>query len=244
MQDESRRGVHVKINRKQVCETALVERILTLDIAPGTMLDEAALSEEYALSRTPLREVFQRLAGTGYLTLEENRGAKVSSMDLSDMRTFFQSAPMIYAAIARLAAENGTASQLTVLKAKQEGFRAACAAGDANGMVMANHAFHRQLGDMAGNPYLLPSLHRLLIDHTRMGQMFFRPKTTAETTNIRVACDQHDAMIAAIEAREPARIVELTLAHWTLSRERIERYVRPDPLPFDLDQTKGASRAV
>lgn len=233
-----------KINRKQACEAGLIERILTLDIAPGTVLDEAALSDAYQLSRTPLREVFQRLAGTGYVTLEENRGAKVSSMDMADLRTFFQSAPMIYAAIARLSAENGTPAQLEVLKARQQTFKAACTADDASGMAMANHGFHGQMGDMTGNPYLLPSLHRLLIDHTRLGQVFFRPKTQSERVDVRTACDQHDAMIAAIEAREPATIVELTLAHWALSRERIERYVRPDPLPFDLDDTKGTRRAV
>ena len=60
------------------------------------------------------------------------------------------------------------------------------------------------------------------------------------------ACDQHDQMIEAIEKREPATIVEITLEHWSLSRDRIEKYVRPDPLPMelDLDLAKDESRAV
>jgi len=64
------------INKKQACQEALIHRILTLDIQPGSTLDETLLSEEYGLSRTPLREVFQKLAGDGYLAQNENRGTK------------------------------------------------------------------------------------------------------------------------------------------------------------------------
>ena len=74
----------------------------------GAVLDEASLASHYGLSRTPLREVLQRLAGTGYITLEEHRGAKVASMDIHTMRTFFQTAPVVYANIVRLATENRT----------------------------------------------------------------------------------------------------------------------------------------
>ncbi len=102
----------MKPNKKQQCYEAIVQRILTLDIEPGSVLDETELSKEYDVSRTPLREVFQRLSGEGYLSLQENRGAKVSSMDIASMRNFFQSAPMIYAAVARLAAENSNKKQI------------------------------------------------------------------------------------------------------------------------------------
>ena len=59
----------MKINKKQACQADLRQRILTLNIEPGSVLDETLLSQQYELSRTPLREVFQRLAGEGYLTL-------------------------------------------------------------------------------------------------------------------------------------------------------------------------------
>lgn len=111
------------VSKKQTCHEALVHRILTLDIEPGSTLDETLLSKEYGLSRTPLREVFQKLAGDGYLTQNENRSTKVSSMYLSSMRNFFQSAPMIYAAVGRLAAENSTKTKIEDLKKAQVSFR-------------------------------------------------------------------------------------------------------------------------
>ena len=75
----------MKQNKKQFCQNDLINRILALEIAPGSMLDEIAIAKHYDLSRTPLREVFQKLSGEGYIVLEENRGAMVSSMDLENI---------------------------------------------------------------------------------------------------------------------------------------------------------------
>ena len=215
------------------CLEDIRRRILTLEIAPGSDLDEVSLSQAYDISRTPLREVLQRLAGEGYVTTASNRGAKVASMDLAVMRTFFQTAPLIYSSIARLAAEQRTSRQLDSLRDVQELFSAAVAARDAHTMVLQNHRFHATIGEMAANDYLTPSLNRLLIDHTRLSQTFYRPTAPLEVKAIKQACDQHDAMIAAIAAREAGVAVDLTLQHWELSRDRLERFVRPDPLPND-----------
>ena len=116
-------------DKKTQCLEDLRMRILTQEIAPGSDLDEATLCERYAMSRTPMREILQRLGGEGYVDLTQNRGAKVASMDLPVMRTFFQTAPMIYANVARLAAENRKAGEIGPLKDIQERFRAATEAG-------------------------------------------------------------------------------------------------------------------
>ena len=234
----------MKPSPKQSCLTDLRRRILSLDIAPGTDLDEAALSERYAISRTPLREVLQRLAGEGFVALAENRSAKVASMDLETMRTFFQTAPLIYSSVARLAAENRTDAQIDELKEVQAGFAHAIQATDADAMALKNHRFHELIGEMAANAYLNASLGRLLIDHTRLGQVFYRPASPAESLAIRTASQQHDAMITAIEAQETGVVVDLTLQHWDLSRDRMERFVRPDPLPLDVVDFREHRNAV
>lgn len=237
----------MKPNRKEEACIDLKRRVLTLELPPGHVLDEVALSDQYQLSRTPLREVLQRLAGEGYLSLAANRGASVSSMDLATMRNFFQSAPLIYAAIARLATEQATPTQIVTLKKIQQRFAKSLDKRATADMSMLNHRFHEQLGLMADSPYLSPSLGRLLIDHTRMSHRFYRVATTpsqnvskrkakgASTSNHRVveASAQHDAMIVAIENRQPAVTVELTIAHWELSRSQMDRYVMPDALPMD-----------
>jgi DNA-binding GntR family transcriptional regulator len=223
-------------------ETAeiLRQRILSMKFAPGQMLDEADLAEAFGISRTPLREVIQRLAGQGYLVLEANRGAKVPSMDLATMRQFFQAAPMIYASVARLAAENGSSGEIAKLKDIQAAYRRSIAEGDVADTAMHNHRFHEQIGMMGASPYLMPSLNRLLIDHTRISQTFYRVRTKADAERIATAADQHDAMIEAFARHSAAEVVELTLSHWALSRDRLERYVSPDPLPFELGDRADA----
>lgn len=222
--------------KKENCRDELVQRILTLEIAPGCLLDEAALSEEFGLSRTPLREVYQSLAGDGYLSISRNRGAKVSSMDLESMRNFFQTAPMIYSAVGRLATENANAQQVVDLKETQQRFRKVCEGGETREMAIFNHRFHEIIGEMAGSVYLTPSLRRLLVDHTRMSQKFYKPINSKERLLVWEACDQHDEMISAIEEHDQEVMVSLTLEHWELSRNQIEKFSRPDPLEFDLEK--------
>jgi len=219
-------------DKKTACLEDLRRRILTQRIAPGSDLDEATLCEEYGLSRTPLREIFQRLAGEGYARIEQNRGAKVSSMDLATMRVFFQTAPLIYCNVARQAAENHLPAQLDQLHKIQEEFRAAHAEGDAEAASFLNHGFHQQMGLMARNPYLLVALNRMLIDHTRLSQTFYRPCSEDGTRRVESSVAQHDAMLEAMARRDGDSMVTLTMDHWSLTRDQLERYVMPDPLPL------------
>jgi DNA-binding GntR family transcriptional regulator len=97
---------------------------------------------------------------------------------------------------------------------------------------------------MSQNPYLLPSLNRMLIDHTRMSQTFYRPKSDEDQKRIKKAIEDHEKMIDAIEQQEPEAALELTLEHWNLSRDRLEQFVSPDPLPIDVFAMKDMKHAV
>lgn len=231
-------------HKKSHCAADLRARILTQDIPPGTDLDEARLAEDYGMSRTPLREVLHRLAGDGFVSLEENRGAKVLSLDFATLRVFFQTAPLVYCSIASQAAENRTTKQVDALKTTQAAFAKATRSGEVRDAGLLNHRFHEQIGEMAQNPYLMAGLQRMLVDHTRLGQTFFDPQTRSDEARVRKAIEQHDAMVAALEAQEPAVMIDLTLQHWDLSRDQMEKYVRPDPLPLDVISMKDRFNAL
>ena len=142
--------------KKSLCFIDLRCRILQLDLATGADLDEASFSKHYGLSRTLLREVFQKLAGEVYLSIDPNRGAVVAVMDLLTMRRFFQTARNVYAAIARLAAERASPPQIHGLKEAQKKIMSQRAACDKTGLALWNHKFHEIIDEMAANPYLLP----------------------------------------------------------------------------------------
>mgnify|MGYP001794955725 CR=1 FL=1 len=228
------------MSAKETCIETLRMQILRLEIAPGANLDEASLSAEHGLSRTPLREVLQRLAGEGYVTLTAHRGATVASMDLTRMRVFFQTAPLIYASIARMAAELARPQALAALTSTQRAFVDATQKGDVEEAALLTHRLQALIGEKSENHYLHAALGRLLIDHTRLSQTFYRPTSESDRARIRTAVDQHDEMIAAFEARDGAVVTDVTLRHWDLSRDSLDRYVRPDPLPHDLQVLRDA----
>lgn len=210
-------------------------RVLTLDLKPGSDLDEVALSKEYNISRTPLRDVFRQLAGEGYLEIRNNRGACVASMSHQTLRDFFLVAPMIYSAVGRLAALNATKVQVRALKAAQTGFKNAIKNNKPSQLVHYNNQFHMIMGEMADNVFLMPSLQRLLIDHARIGQTFYRQTDDDARIRLKTASDQHDRFITLIEAGDEDGVAALVDAHWELSRSQIEIYIKPDPLPLELN---------
>lgn len=211
----------------------LKRQILTMELEPGSSLDETRLSDEYDISRTPLRDVFRRLAGEGYLNIVNNRGASVSSMDHKTLRNFFMTAPMLYAAIGRLAAENAKPQQIDAMQEAQDKFREAVLQHSGNNMTYWNDRFHMLMGEMADNLYLKPSYERLLIDHARISQTFYDLQLKNFEGVLEEAAGHHDDMLACIRQGNSEGMVSLVKQHWDLSHEQMELFVRPDPLPME-----------
>lgn len=225
--------------RKAKCLEDLRRRILTLDMEPGENLDEVELAAAYAISRPPLREILRQLAGEGYVVLHDNRGAQVAPMNHKTLRNFFTAAPMIYAAVARLAAEHATEAQIMRLRDTQLLFRSAIRDGDTVTRALLNERFHAIMGEMADNEFLLPSLRRLLIDHTRISMTFYNPRVQRLAQQRETAADQHDAFIERIEAGDANGAATLALSHWELSRSEIESFVSPVGLNIPLGAAFG-----
>lgn len=218
----------------------LKRQILTLELPPDYDLDEVKLSEEYGISRTPVRDVLRQLAGEGYVEIRENRGARVIPMNHATLRDFFLVAPMIYEAVGRLAVQNFRPSQMTQLKECQERFKSAVSRRDPDTMAVENNAFHAIIGEMANNAFLKPSLNKLLIDHARIGHTFFRPINDDMEESLERSCEHHDEMIQAIAERDEATMVRLSFEHWELSRKNMEMFIAPKNLVSEvLNPTKS-----
>ena len=229
-------------SRKQTCLEDIKRRILTLDVEPGAYLDETELAENYALSRPPLREVFNQLAGEGFVVLHKNRGAQVSPMTHKSLRNFFIAAPMIYAAVSRLAAENATTAQIEKLKETQAEFRRAIDDGDTFRRALVNQRFHEIIGEMSDNEFLSPSLRRLMIDHTRISMSFYNPRNQTLAEQRSIAADHHDQFIHHIENADPDAAAQMALDHWELSRAELESFVTPISIEMPLGRAPHAPR--
>ncbi|QRM54346.1 GntR family transcriptional regulator [Sinorhizobium sp. BG8] len=221
-------------DRKTTLSSSLRQRILTMQIAPGSVLDEVALSEEFGLSRPPVREAMRQLAGEGFIELEANRPARVTSMNYQSLRDFFLVAPLIYVATTRLAAEVATKADIATLREIQDNFRDAVQSGNIDGRVFYNDQFHLRIGEIANNAYLLPSLRRLLIDHARIGKIFYRPNNSQMHEELEEASRQHDEIIDAIANHDADRGEILIRAHLDLSRKNMAMYAAPEGLQIPV----------
>ncbi|PAQ05702.1 GntR family transcriptional regulator [Mesorhizobium temperatum] len=223
-------------DRKGILAETLVHRILTMQLEPGAVLDEVALSEEFGLSRPPVRELMRQMAGEGYVDLEANRAARVSIMSYQTLRDFLIVAPMIYVGTTKLAALNHNARDLEVLKQTQQKFRQAIADGHVENRVIFNHQFHLNIGKMARNQYLLPSLKKLLIDHARIGKIFYRQNGDRRIQKGQeTAARQHDQMIEAIEAHDAERAGDVVRAHLEVFRSDVALYAVPSGMQGELE---------
>lgn len=222
-------------DRKSQLGEALRRRILSMELKPGAVVDEVALSAEFGLSRPPVRELLRQMAAEGYLDLEPNRAARVSAMSHDSLRSFFQAAPLIYVATTQLAAAAASASDIATLREIQSHFKQAIARNDIDGRVHYNDRFHLEIGKIAGNAYLMPSLRRLLLDHARLGKIFYRAGSPADMQrDLSTAVDQHDLIIEAIERRDAQAAGDLVRAHMELSRRRMAEYAMPAGLEVSI----------
>ena len=78
-------ALNPKPNRHEI-HAELREQIILLDLPPGSRLREEELAEHFGVSRTPIRQVLDRLEFEGLVEQGEGRGARVSSLDPKELR--------------------------------------------------------------------------------------------------------------------------------------------------------------
>ena len=67
----------------------LRRRICLLDYEPGTRLNERELAQEFGISRTPMRDVLQKLEYNGLISSQHGHGTTVTSIDLKSLRDIY-----------------------------------------------------------------------------------------------------------------------------------------------------------
>lgn len=72
------------------CYAQLKDAIVTLDLRPGTPLSELQIANQFGISKSPVREAFQRLSRDGLVTLEPNRRCLVTGLDIPNVRDWYE----------------------------------------------------------------------------------------------------------------------------------------------------------
>jgi DNA-binding GntR family transcriptional regulator len=141
---------------------SLEEAIVTGEIAPGAILRQEKLSEQFGVSRTPIREALRRLSSSGLVTFLPNRGVRVRTLSREELREAFLVRAELESLATELAVPRISEDDLEQLEAAEQRFTELTNAlrGGATDpelpseWMRANHAFHDVIYAAAVAPYL------------------------------------------------------------------------------------------
>ena len=189
----------------------LRDGILTLELAPGSVLDETSLAERFGMSRSPVREAIIRLAGEDLVVTLSNRSTVVAPIDVQSFPKYVEALDIAQRMNTRLAAKLRSDLDLRVMAKRQREFVVAVKSGRHLAMSEANMAFHMAIATAGRNPFLAAFYERLLNQGRRMLHLHF---TYLEQGNDGyLLTDEHDEMLAAIRDQDVERADLLAHAH-------------------------------
>jgi DNA-binding GntR family transcriptional regulator len=197
-------------------------KVLSGAVPVGSRLRQEALAEEFGVSRTPVREALRQLQASGLVELLPNRGAIVRGPSAREIREAYEIRAELEGLAAELAAERISDRDLQRLQEAQRLFQDAVEtliAGrakkpapwkDERLWVQANDLFHQAILDASGNGRLadtIADLHRSFPRNLTWGPLSQSSRLLEE--NVR----QHEAVLSAIEHRDPAEARRSMVEH-------------------------------
>jgi DNA-binding GntR family transcriptional regulator len=202
--------------REQVRDR-LREDILAGRLEPGTELSEVALARDFGTSRGPLREALGRLASEGLVTVTPRRGAVVTQLSRQEFIDAYQVREALETLAVRLAVPLMSDAERAHLRELCE-LMARAASEDAVRLFFdTNYSFHEALVRASGNQKLY-EMHSMLV-----GQMApYLPRSLELRGNLRQSVAEHEAILAAIDAREAERAAELLAEHIEVPQRVLE----------------------
>ncbi|MBL4892027.1 MAG: GntR family transcriptional regulator [Rhizobiaceae bacterium] len=172
----------------------LEQSIVLGEFADGERLDEVKLSERYNVSRTPIREAFQKLAATGLLNLIPRRGAFVRHPEFVELIEMFEVMAELEAMCGRLAARRISDDMLGEIKQSAAECEEALKSGDRDEYYDQNEQFHHLIYEASGNSFLASEASRL---QKRLKP--FRRMQLRVRGRMKQSMEQHRQIVLALE---------------------------------------------
>ncbi|MGD8518513.1 MAG: GntR family transcriptional regulator [Anaerolineae bacterium] len=148
-----------RVDTKRAYEV-IRERITTLELPPGSSINEQKLAENLEMGLVPVREALKLLAHEKLVVITPRHGWYVADVNVPDLEQISEMRLALEGLCARLAAQRATADDIVVLEVlRQE--QASTALEDSKRLFDLDHKFHQAVAQAAHNKYLADSLERL-----------------------------------------------------------------------------------
>lgn len=205
---------------------ALKNAIMNMNIYDdGTelRLDERRLSEQFGISRTPLREALARLDQEGLVNIVPRRGIYIvrkSKVEILEMITVWAA---LESMAARLITQNASDEEISSLRDLCSTFDGEAVKARIDEYSDTNIRFHQAILKL-GKCELLNEMAQGLFMHVRA----IRARTISEQDRANRSIVDHMHIIEALEARDVELAERLVREHTLNLKAHVERYVDMD----------------
>jgi DNA-binding GntR family transcriptional regulator len=187
-------------------------------LAPGSRIVESELARRLGVSRTPVRAALQRLHQEGYIVLDRTGGTgrpMVAPLTREDAWELLHLVGELEGFAARGAAHLAREERealVAELRRRNEVLRSAATAAkrNANAIFEADDAFHAAFVEAGAGPRL-KALHRSIKPQT---ERYIRVYIGALVDEIHRSVQEHEAVIAGLEAGDPDAAQRAVQANW------------------------------
>lgn len=202
---------------KQAYE-AIKHKIVSLELAPGEMIDEMALRSGLGFGRTPIREALQLLERDKLVTIIPRRGTFVTEVAMQDLPLLYESRKVVEAYIAKLAAQRGTDAHWQQMQAVLDGVVKGDVFASAEKLIEADRQCHEIMFEAANHPYLGDTLVMLYAQSHRLWHRYL-----PQVHDMRGAILEHIAILNALRDGDGELAATLIADHITTFQESIRQ---------------------
>ena len=200
---------------KQRIYDDLKDKLIHCVYKPGSELNELILTEQYGVSRTPIREAISQLEVEGYVKVLPKKGIYISDISVDDVLQIFQTRIEVEPVTLQLAYP-----YLNVLDLIEYRHRFEVPETDLEEASELDTEMHLFIIYQCRNTYLIDMMHKLFSDNTRM-------LTATGQTKVKIhnARQEHlDILDSLIEHQDPDICAELMRKHIKTCRAAALRY--------------------
>jgi DNA-binding GntR family transcriptional regulator len=177
--------------------------IVSLELAPGAVIDERELIERLEIGRTPVREALRRLAHERLVEVYPRRGMFVTGVDVRELARLSEVRELLEPEAARLAAERAT----DVDRAELGALLVELDAGRSELMDL-DERIHRAVYRAAHNDLLEATLEQYYVLALRIWSI-----ALDRAHELEEAVAEHRALLEAIQAGDGDRAADTMRAH-------------------------------
>ena len=216
-----------RLSASEIAYDRLREALISLAIAPGTVLARGAVAARLGMSQTPVREALVRLQDEGLIEVVPHSATRVSRIDLAHAQEALFLRLSIELEIVRRLARGPTPDLAAELQADLARMKGDLDAGDQAGFATADETFHAALYAAAGVPGLSDLVRGRSGHLDRLRRLHLPSPGKAEAV-----LHDDEALAGAILGGRPAEAERILRAHLSGTFAEAERLRAASPHLF------------